>query len=255
MNGERIATLTEEEGEGDEHQDTNLLTRGTLRYNANGTLIIPIVQRYIPPSDTITPEELFPQKRVATKQFPRFTHMVENDTILIYTDGGTCTRDKQVNAAAGWGFVFREPEPDMPYIGFYYARLENRGPTGEQHPQTKDRAALRAVIAAIRFRVWYADGSTQLVIVTSSQYVTRGITEWVQFWGRFHLIGSVDTLIEDQDLWEELLRLIIGHREQGMEICFWSVPQAWNDSAETLAHEGAHEPQVERHQTPFAMLV
>jgi ribonuclease HI len=220
------------------------LTRAELQYRFDGTLVVPSIQSFVPPTPATTPQQLFPlQPGPPNRQFPRFTHRSDPGTILIYTDGA-CLNNGQPNPAAGWGFVFREPEPDLPELGRVSGRLEDFGPSGEPHPQTSNRAELRAVIAALQYRVWFGDGSRRLVIATDSEYVTRGATEWVRTWGRNGWVTSNRTAVKNRDLWEELLCRLIGHRERGMEICFWRIPRAWNTEADRIARVGARKERL-----------
>jgi ribonuclease HI len=216
-------------------------TRAELQYRFDGTLVVPSIQSFVPPTPTTTPQQLFPlQPGPSNRQFPRFTRRSDPDTILIYTDGA-CLNNGQPNAAAGWGFVFREPTPHRPELGRVSGRLEDLGPSGEPHLQTSNRAELRAVIAALQYRVWFGDGSRRLVIATDSEYVTRGATEGLQTWGRNGWLTSNRTAVKNRDLWEDLLCRLIGHRERGMEICFWRIPRAWNTEADRIARVGARK--------------
>lgn len=62
------------------------------------------------------------------------------------------------------------------------------GPSGLTSRQTSNRAELRAVIAALQYRVWYhrkygtkpGEGREKVIIATDSQYVVLGITEWIR---------------------------------------------------------------------------
>ena len=235
------------EGEGEEADlmlqmllGNQSMTRAKLQYRDDGTLIIPAIRSFVPPSPTSTPQQLFPLRHLPDRQYPRFTDRSDHGTLLIYTDGA-CLNNGQTDPAAGWGFVFREPEPDRPEVGRVSGRLEDHGPSGKPHPQTSNRAELRAVIAVLRFRAWFGEGWTRLVIATDSEYVTRGATEWVRTWGRNGWVTSNRTAVKNRDLWEELLGELIGYRERGMEICFWRIPRAWNSEADRIAKIGARE--------------
>jgi ribonuclease HI len=218
------------------------MTRAPLQYRDDGTLIVPNIRSFTPPTPTVTPQQLFPLQRRPNRQYPRFTHQSDHGTLLVYTDGA-CLNNGQPNPAAGWGFVFRESEPDRPEVGRVSGRLEDHGPSGEPHPQTSNRAELRAVIAVLQFRAWFGEGWTRLVIATDSEYVTKGATEWVRTWGRNGWVTSNRTTVKNRDLWEELLGEVIGYRESGMEICFWRIPRAWNTEADHIAKAGVREEQ------------
>jgi ribonuclease HI len=235
----RLAAVGNDDSEGLGTQRESM-TRAELQYRDDGTLIVPNIHSFTPPSPTTTPQQFFPLRRQRDRQFPRFTHRSDAGTFLIYTDGA-CLNNGQPNPAAGWGFVFREPEPNAPKIGRVSGRLEDCGPSGESHPQTSNRAELRAVIAVLQFRAWFGEGWRRLVIATDSEYVTKGATEWVQTWGRKGWVTSGRTAVKNRDLWEELLGEVIGYQESGMEVCFWKIPRAWNTEADQTAKAGARE--------------
>jgi ribonuclease HI len=64
------------------------------------------------------------------------------EEMLIYTDGA-CLNNGQADPKAGCAFVFVPKTPGVGNpvtYGEYSFRLENRGPTGEEAPQTSNRA-------------------------------------------------------------------------------------------------------------------
>lgn len=67
-------------------------------------------------------------------------------------------------------------------IGRENFHLEKEGPFGDSSPQTSNRAELRSVIAALRYRVWQGEGFKSLLIFTDSEYVVEGSTNWVRGW-------------------------------------------------------------------------
>ena len=57
---------------------------------------------------------------------------------------------------AGWAFVHGPGTDGKPLISS--GRLESKGPFGEDNIPSSNRAELRAVIAALRFRHWVGEG-------------------------------------------------------------------------------------------------
>ena len=219
--------------------------RAVLQYRDDGTLIVPDIRSFEPPTAISTSqyENIFPLQHRPHRQFlrfPRFVHRSDHNTMLIYADGA-CLNNGKADAAAGWGFVFREPEPGKPKLGRVSGRLEEHGPSGEAHPQASNRAELRAVIGALKFRAWFNEGWKKLVVATDSEYVAKGATEWVQTWGRNNWVRSSGAAVKNRDLWEELLGEVIGYQAHGMEICFWRIPRALNVVADQTARAGARE--------------
>lgn len=189
-----------------------------------GSFIVPNIRRFEPPTPTTTPQQLFPLQHLWNRQGPRFVHRSDNNSFLIYTDGA-CLNNGHPRASAGWSFVFRLPEANQPKIGSVAHRLEDQGPSRETHPQTSNRAELRAVIAALQFRAWFSEGWRRLVIATDSEYVTKGATEWVHPWVRNDWVTSKQSAVKNRDLWETLLGEVIRYARNGMQVCFWRIPR------------------------------
>lgn len=172
-----------------------------LQYNDDGTLIVSDIRKFEPIGEEVTPQDIFPLQLQlgSAQQFPRFVHKYNRRCLRIYTDGA-CLNNGQSNPTAGWGVVFRQPEPNFPQMESISGRPENHGPSGEYHPQTNNRAELRAVIAALQFRACFGEGFTKLVIATDSEYVTKGATEWIRTWGRNGWTTSNGKPVQNRDL-------------------------------------------------------
>jgi ribonuclease HI len=141
---------------------------------------------------------------------------------------------------AGCAFVFRPAGPTA--AGSVSFRLENQGPTGQQHPQTSNRAELRAVIGALRFRAWTGEGCKTLVIATDSEYVVNGATTWLRTWLRNGWKIKSGASVKNKDLWEALLTEFEEHHRRGLIIKFWRIPRELNIDADQLAKNAAREP-------------
>jgi ribonuclease HI len=161
-----------------------------------------VIPRPFPASSSDTPQSLFPPEFSPMARsapiVPRLIHRSEKDTFLIYTDGA-CLNNGQAAARAGWACAFR---PQHSGVG---GRLENHGPFGDYARQTSNRAELRAVIGALRFRYLVGGGFSTLVIATDSDYVVKGATEWVSSWIRKGWKTAKGTAVQNRDLWEALL--------------------------------------------------
>ena len=169
----------------------------------------------------------------------------DQGAFLIYTDG-SCIDNGGQDPVAGWAFVFNEDE------GFVSGRLEKEGPSGELHPQTSNRAELRAVIAVLQFKEWVTEGWSKLVIATDSEYVAKGATDWMKTWLQNDWKTKNHSPVKNRDLWLQLNSEITKHRVSGMEVCFWRIPRTQNTSADFFAKDAAEEDghikwQVPRH--------
>lgn len=201
-------------------------------------------------SSSDTPQSLFPA-RVSRKAIPnvtRFIHRWENEMFLIYTDGA-CLDNGQANAKAGWACVFKPEDAGIK------GRLENHGPFGDPAPQTSNRAELRAVIAALRFRYWVGEGFSSLVIATDSDYVVKGATEWVSGWIRKGWKTAKGASVKNRDLWEAFLGEVEHWDDRGLKIQLWKIPREINAQADKLAKEAAQGNDIDGFQDIKGVLV
>ncbi|KAF1733602.1 Ribonuclease H [Beauveria bassiana] len=210
---------------------------GTGRVIRRGTGHL-FASKFSPPSTTSTPEALFPAgiSYEATPPVTRFIRRDDPQQLLIYADGA-CLNNGQPNPRAGWAFVFK-PESDQS-TGFVSGRLEQKGPFGDESTQTSNRAELRAVLAALRFRYWRGEGFTTLVLATDSEYVAQGATAWVRSWVRNGWTTSTGAEVKNKDLWEMLLGEIESWDERGLKIQFWRIPRTLNVMADDAAKQAA----------------
>ncbi|OQE22121.1 hypothetical protein PENFLA_c013G09265 [Penicillium flavigenum] len=165
--------------------------------------------KFNPSNPSNTPQMLFPLRRTENAAPPVYRFIRRNDEtqFLIYTDGA-CLGNGGANPRA-------------------------------EHPQTSNRAELRAVIAAMRFRVWTGEGCRCLVIATDSEYVVEGMTKWVKGWIRNNWKTSSGAPVKSKDLWECLLGEVERWDENGMRIQFWRIPREWTTEADQHAKVAA----------------
>ncbi|KAJ4309120.1 hypothetical protein N0V84_011686 [Fusarium piperis] len=210
--------------------------------------------KFVPPSPASTPDELFPagMGRRASPHVYRFLRHNNPDELLIFTDGA-CFANGGSNPRAGWAFVFKPPTARD--LGTTSGRLESCGPWGDYHEQTNNRAELRAVLAALRFRYWPGEGFTKLVIATDSEYVAKGATEWVLGWIRNGWRTSSRAGVKNRDLWEALLGEFSRLEEVGLKVEFWRIPRSLNAVADQAAKEAAMDEGVDYYRDVMGALV
>lgn len=173
----------------------------------------------------------------------RYAHRDDPRALLIMTDGA-CLNNGQPNPRAGWAFV-HGPGRDARSAPMTAAgRLESTGPFGDAGVQSSNRAELRAVIAALRFRVWTGEGFASLTIATDSEYVVLGATSWARAWIARGWRTAAGADVKNRDLWEMLLGECEMWHEKGLAVRFWRIPREWNTVADAAAKKAAEEPET-----------
>ncbi|KAK7409385.1 hypothetical protein QQX98_008447 [Neonectria punicea] len=190
------------------------------------------------PSAASTPDELFPVgiSHQASPSVVRFIRRDDAKQILIYADGA-CLNNGQANPKAGWAFYFKPGTDKNP--GTVSSRLEARGPFDEEFGQTSNRAELRAIVGALRFRHWRGEGFTTMVLATDSEYVAEGATAWTRGWVRKGWKTSMGANVKNKDLWEALLGEVERWDSHGLKIQFWRIPRGLNTVADRAAKQAA----------------
>ncbi|RYP43198.1 hypothetical protein DL770_011780 [Monosporascus sp. CRB-9-2] len=225
--------------------DSFAIRRGTGRVFAT---------KFAPPSATSTPGELFPAGigRRAIPPVARFIRRDDPEQALIYADGA-CLNNGQANPKAGWAFVFK-PETNQP-AGIVSARLEKKGPFGDEYSQTSNRAELRAVLGALRFRHWEGEGFKVLVFATDSEYVAEGATTWARGWVRNGWKTRTGVEVKNKDLWEMLLGEFERWDYWGLKIQFWRIPRILNVTADRAAKQAAEKEDLDEYAEIKGVLV
>lgn len=115
----------------------------------------------------------------------------EPPVVDIYTDGA-CRGNP---GPGGWGALL-------------LARGEEKELAGAERLTTNNRMELTAVIRALEA----LKRPVAARLYTDSEYVRRGITEWLPVWKARGWRTADRKPVKNQDLWEELERLANGHR-------------------------------------------
>ncbi|KAK0736556.1 ribonuclease H-like domain-containing protein [Apiosordaria backusii] len=193
--------------------------------------------KFVPPSASATPLEVF-SGRKNHMRVTRCTLQNDAGTVLICTDGA-CLNNGQQNPKAGWAFSHGLGPSGNLLIAS--GRLEKKGPFDDDGMQTSNRAELRAVIAALRFRYWPGEGFHTLVVATDSEYAVEGSTKWAKTWIKNGWVKRGGGGVMNRDLWEALLGEIERYKDRGMAVKFWRIPREWNTVADAAAKEAAAE--------------
>ena len=142
--------------------------------------------------------------------------VMNNDWIDIYTDGA-CKGNPGVG---GWGVLLRFGDHEKSLSG---GELET----------TNNRMELMAVIEGLRA----LSRTCQVRVHTDSQYVQKGISEWLKNWKRRNWKTSTGQAVKNQDLWLQLDQLAGQHKVEW----HWVKGHAGhpeNEAADRLANEG-----------------
>lgn len=197
-------------------------------------------EMFVRPAVDATPDVLFPPGTSYRASPPVLRYIRRDDPqqMLIYADGA-CLYNGQANARAGWAFVLKPTTRQS--CGHVSGRLENKGPFGDPSDQTSNRAELRAILAALRFRHWTGEEFKTLVIATDSEYVAKGATQWARTWLRNGWTTSNGEAVKNKDLWEMLLGEVERWDSWGLKIQFWRIPRKLNAEADQAAKHAAQE--------------
>jgi len=118
-----------------------------------------------------------------------------SNSVHIWTDGAC----KGNPGAGGWGALLRITVNDNTHEKTLYG--------GEPHT-TNNRMELLAVIRALEALTRPAN----VVIHTDSQYVQKGMTEWLANWKRRGWVTAAKQPVKNADLWQQLDALVANHQ-------------------------------------------
>ncbi len=131
-----------------------------------------------------------------------------------------------------------------PGPGGWAAILEYGGVTkeicGSARITTNNRMEMRAVINALDA----LNRPCAVTVITDSEYVRRGITEWVDGWVRKGWVTSKKEPVKNVDLWKLLLASVARHTPAGGATWSWIKGHAGhdlNERADALASQAAQD--------------
>jgi ribonuclease HI len=110
----------------------------------------------------------------------------------IFTDGG-CSGNP---GPGGWAYVI--------VVQTFQGEKIIAKEYGWQKDTTNNRMELTAVIEALRALKTMNDSPRKATVCTDSQYVQKGITEWIRAWKNNSWRTSDKKPVKNQDLWVEL---------------------------------------------------
>ncbi|KAH6977799.1 ribonuclease H-like domain-containing protein [Fusarium venenatum] len=153
------------------------------------------------------------------------------DSIFIAVDGA-CRGNGQVNAKAAIGVFFGQ------------ASTYNQSVLLTEPNMTNQIAELKAGILALKQAKEIVRNNAlpygplhTIVIKSDSDYLVKGMTEWVFKWETNGYKTAKRKLVENAKLFQELCALVGDLNTSNVEVLFWRVPREMNKEADRLANE------------------
>ncbi len=150
------------------------------------------------------------------------TKWSEKPEVILFTDGAC----KGNPGPGGWAFILRHPRSGR----------EKRAAGGEPHT-TNNRMELMAVIRGLEA----LKQPCRVRLVTDSQYVAKGLSEWLAKWkaaGWARKVKGKRAPIKNEDLWRRLDELLAKH-ELHYEFVRGHSGHAENEECDRMASEMA----------------
>ena len=151
-------------------------------------------------------------------------------SIIIYSDGSAAPTNP---GPGGWAFLLIGPSNES-------VRWEI---SGSEKYSTNNRMELKGAIEGLCWsKAWSPD--IQRLLYTDSEYVKRGITEWIQGWKRNGWKTSAKKPVKNQELWMMLDDLV-----NSMNVSWFWVKAHANDPNNNLVDELARQAALERYRS------
>lgn len=147
---------------------------------------------------------------------PNLTLPTVESHVNAWTDGAC----KGNPGAGGWGVLL------------HIEGLEKTLCGGEKHT-TNNRMEMMAVVKALEA----VAPDTRIIIHTDSQYVHKGMTEWLPNWKKRHWKTADRKPVKNADLWQALDELV-SHRQVQWRWVRGHAGDRGNERADQLANQG-----------------
>jgi ribonuclease HI len=144
-----------------------------------------------------------------------------NNRTKIYTDGACSNNQSRENVGGYGAIIFRLGEEPLRLNGGF-------------RNTTNNRMELRAVIEALK-RI---HPSSPVTVYSDSQYVVKGINEWIPNWIRK---GKIE---KNGDLWMELYRIVITFQDIQFMHVRGHNGNIYNEEADRLATMACNYPNL-----------
>ncbi|KAJ7863867.1 ribonuclease H-like domain-containing protein [Mycena leptocephala] len=167
---------------------------------------------------------------------------------FVFVDGA-CARNGQPDARAGIGCALGTREEDQ--VSLTVTDAMDRG--GRRTSQRAELlAALHSLDLVVGAKLQYhvgsrahlksADTEREYVIVSDSEYVVKGMTEWVPEWKKNNWKTKQGRPPANADLFSRLDNAVTEYENNGLKIQFLHVERELNSIADNLAKRATDEP-------------
>lgn len=143
----------------------------------------------------------------------------ENEEIEVYVDG--CSLGNP--GPGGWGVLIKTGEKEEIL-------------TGGEPFTTNNQMELKAVISALS----YFKEPKKIKIYTDSEYVIKGVTEWLPKWKRKGYITSEGKPVKNKELWKNLEKLVNFHKVKWEKVRAHS-KHFYNERVDKIAKKSAEK--------------
>lgn len=160
------------------------------------------------------------------------------DSIIIAVDGACWGNGKPEAKAAAGVFVGDESRFNDSFI------LAEENPTNQM---AELRAGIRGLEQALAIQSQGIQGETlhQVIVKADSEYLVKGITDWVFKWEHNRYRTSRGTPVLNASLFRRLQGLVQELNALNVEVLFWHVPRERNKQADMWANMALRNGWVE----------
>jgi ribonuclease HI len=153
------------------------------------------------------------------------------DCIFIAVDGA-CRGNGTPDAKAAIGVYFGETS------SFNRSLLLRQVPTTNQIAElSAGIVALEQAMEILRTRALGGESLQKVVIKADSEYLVKGMTEWVFKWEVNGYRNAKRDPVKNSALFKKLHRLVEDLNASNVEVLFWHVPREMNKEADRLANQ------------------
>ena len=145
--------------------------------------------------------------------------MIDNNKVIIFTDGG-CRGNP---GPGGWGALMRFGNHEKEIYGY-------------EEETTNNRMELMAAIRSLET----LSRECSVVLTTDSQYVRQGITEWMDGWKKRGWKTAAKKPVKNKDLWQRLDKAVKEHEVDWQWVKGHSGHEG-NERADDLANRAMDE--------------